>query len=243
QAFNRYSLVYNNPTRYTDPTGHMPSDRCDSGECEVYDPQLNRLRQDWLFSKIFLGSGESGEWTTDDWNFYFNHRDELWAHPDRWINADGSGWEGFAVHAERLGSLYGPTGKEQFIREFGLMFAGLNYELSWYESAIEAAGGPELPFLSEGNTGLASKYKDSLTPGDNQSHHYAAMFFLSYFVDPEAAMIVNYARDPDNPGDVNLGNRAATQAYAFRFYSSGPTVIGGQIEALRVSDDKRRHSR
>ena len=33
QSWNRYSYVNNNPVRYTDPTGHMLDDGCNSGQC------------------------------------------------------------------------------------------------------------------------------------------------------------------------------------------------------------------
>lgn len=37
QQFNRYTYSLNNPVRYTDPTGHRPSDGCEYEGCELDD--------------------------------------------------------------------------------------------------------------------------------------------------------------------------------------------------------------
>ena len=73
----------------------------------------------------------------------------------------------------------------------------------------EARHGPTLQFLYEGNQGLAPQFIDSLDPSTNQSHHYAGVLFLSYFAGGGPGAVINYARDPDNPGDINLGTIAA----------------------------------
>jgi hypothetical protein len=226
-----------NPTKYTDPTGHRQSDGCEYGECsENWKPIFNRERQDWLFTLIFAGSGEAGAWTTEDWSYYLDHRGDLWSAPETWINSEGaSGWQGFATHVERLASHYGPGDKEQFVRDFALVFAGISCETSWYQAALEARGGPLLPFLNEGNGNLGAPYHDSLAPNDNQSHHYAGLYFLSYFAEPEVAVAINVLRDPDNNGDIALGNRAASQAYYFRYYAADLAVVSNQIDALAVT--------
>jgi hypothetical protein len=35
QSFNRYSYAYNNPLNYTDPSGHMPTDGCQTEGCQT----------------------------------------------------------------------------------------------------------------------------------------------------------------------------------------------------------------
>lgn len=67
--------------------------------------------------------------------------------------------------------------------------------------------------------------KQALRPNENQSHHYAGIFFLSYYTDPETALIINYARDPDNEGDVILGSRAAGDAYTLRYFTLDLNVL------------------
>ena len=74
---------------------------------------------------------------------------------------------------------------------------------------MDAKRGPVLPFLHENNQGLLPQYMDTLDPRANQSHHYAGILFLSYFAGGLPGFIGNYARDTNNPGDINLGTVAA----------------------------------
>ena len=70
----------NNPVKYNDPTGHDPLDA--EWERDFY-MQNNRAptdqdRQDRLYSLMYHGSGEDGNWTPKDWEYYAEHRVGLW---------------------------------------------------------------------------------------------------------------------------------------------------------------------
>ena len=184
-----------------------------------------------MFSLIFVGSGNNGAWTTADWNFYYDHRSELWYNPQLWLSPDPRDWDSFSLHVNRLASHYGPDEKEKFIRDFALVWGGISQEKSWAEAAFEAGRGPVQPFLNEGNERLRSEYLD-INESENQSHHYAGIFFLAYYTDYEIAMTVNYLRDTNNPGDMNLGNTAAYQAYFFRYYFYEPSALAQLIDGL-----------
>jgi RHS repeat-associated protein len=219
--WDRYSYVRNNPVKYRDLSGHMANEGGDGGCDSVC---MDRSRQNYLFSLVFEGSGKNGNWSAEDWKYYYSHRDELWQRPSSWKNPDSEmGLDVFALHVERLATHYSSTEKGQFVEDFALLFGGLSKYKSWPEAAFDARHGPTLPFLNEGNEGLRPGYIDSLNPTDNQSHHYAGIFFLSFHAEIEVATAINYGRDPDNPGDIALGNRAAQDAYIFRYYLESPS--------------------
>jgi len=89
QSLNRYSYGYNNPVKYSDPTGHSPIDdgvtqpqglppdgSWDNQWAEAYraahggqDPTWGDWK-DRLFSLEWAGSGAGGAWTAQDWQDY-----------------------------------------------------------------------------------------------------------------------------------------------------------------------------
>jgi len=221
QAWDRYSYTFNNPVRYTDPSGHDPAGNCyDKGYCKV-DPDADIIRQDILFSEIFKGSGSNDTWTNSDWNYYHKYRDDLWAHPNKWINPDTEkGWDLFALHASRLASHYSADQKADFVKDFALVFGGVPYSNGVISGTVASRHGPAVyhgtfnSFLNEGNAGLDQQYLD-IHPDSNQSHHYAGIFFTAYFYGIGSAQLGNLARDPANPGDIDLGNGAADDALTF----------------------------
>ena len=89
QAWDRYAYANNNPVRYNDPSGHqgcVGKNWDDGPQCVTngnsswhYKPDVKR--QDKLFSKVFKGTGINNTWTTSDWNYYYEHRNELWVNP------------------------------------------------------------------------------------------------------------------------------------------------------------------
>ncbi len=209
-AWDRYAYVNNSPLNYTDPTGHWIDDGCSTEGCGEWKPKSNSDKRNWAFTKIFQGSGKNGAWTTKDWDYYLKNYTGLWRGDTEWINPDSeTGWDLFALHVDRLSANYSFDQEDQFMRDFSLVFGGISANGSWEGAAWDAKDGPTLPFLTEGNQGLPSQYIDSLSPSANQSHHYAGILFLSYFAGGGPGAIVNYARDPDNPGDINLGTLAA----------------------------------
>ena len=225
QSWNRYEYALDNPVHYNDPTGHRNCEE-DSYNCpgDTYDPDV--ARQDMLFTRMFRGSGSNSAWTYKDWQYYDAHRNDLWRHPDQWINPDPEkGWNLFALHAKRLASYYSPDQQSDFVRDFALVFGGVPYSHGVIAGAVASSHGPAVingtyqgdpykSFLNEGNAGLNQQYQD-IHPSDNQSHHYAGLFFLGYFSGGGTAQIINFARDSDNPGDLNLGSGAAEDGTNF----------------------------
>ena len=231
--WNRYMYVRGNPLKYRDSSGHMADDGddggCNSSRCK------DIRRQDYLITLIYKGSGDDGSWTAEDLDYYIKNRDLVWKDASKWKNPDTeTGWDLFALHVQRLASNYDLVQQRQFVEDFSLLFGGISQDKSWPAAAWEAMHGPKLPFINESNDGLAPRYLDSEHgPKDNQSHHYVGLFFLSYFIDPEAAMAVNYARDSTNGGDIALGNQAAVDAYFFHFYYSTPSSMVKILLALK----------
>ncbi|MCL4458916.1 MAG: RHS repeat-associated core domain-containing protein, partial [Chloroflexi bacterium] len=82
QSLNRYSYGYNNPVKYSDPTGHYPWDP---------DPWAEEFRlihgrypteedrRDREFSLRNPGSGPGGAWTEEDWKAYGMARGYGWS--------------------------------------------------------------------------------------------------------------------------------------------------------------------
>lgn len=88
---------------------------------------------------------------------------------------------------------------------------------------------------TEQNSSATLVFQDETPSRDweNQSHHYAAIFFLAYFGTQDVASVVNYARDSvfrPNPGDANLGEAAATDGAAF--HSMFPRDLADLIRDL-----------
>jgi hypothetical protein len=223
QSLNRFSYTLNNPLRYTDPTGHWADPGCGSGEgCELPpggDPEDpfkdERNKQDQLFALMFSGSGPNGTWTASDWEIYYKYRSQLWGKPELWDSNGPSGWDLFLLHVQRLISHYSPEQRDQFVRDFGLVFAGIPSEPDFVSAAWSVKYGPEdLQYLYYTNNGLPNSLWDN-NPTYNQSHHYAGIFVLGYFTEPNTASFVNTVRDIGNPGDISLGNIAAGHGWAY----------------------------
>jgi hypothetical protein len=240
QSWNRYSYVLNTPINASDPTGHRCSGDVD--ECFDYDGkaingandteiQNERKKQNFLFQQIFKGSGPNGIWTTSDWDRYYANRADFWENPELWDPEGPTGWALFALQAERLSSYYRPEQQDQFVRDFGLVFAGIPSSSNFVSAALSVRYGPsDLQHLAYTNDGLPKSLWDN-DPTLDQAHHYAGIFVLGYFTEPNSASFVNTMRDLGNPGDIALGNFAAGSGWA---YSLGGdlSLIGNLISAV-----------
>jgi len=180
---------------------------------------------------MFPGSSPNGAWIQSDWDYYYAHRIELYLNPDKWINDDlATGWKQFTLHVERLMSHYDLTDRaerDQFVQDFGLIFGGISESKGVWGGAWDSMGGPGVTYgqfengkpipsyLHYTNDGVPDIFLDSIHIKENQSHHYAGIFYLSYFFSPPLAQAINFGRDPTNLGDILLGNKAADDALLF----------------------------
>jgi hypothetical protein len=178
---------------------------------------VNKGRQDYLFSRIVPGHGKNGSWTVEDREYYYENRADIWSYgaTDKRYAKEFTSWNSFANHVDKLESIYSSgSSKDLFVRDFALMFGGISADIPWPIAAIEAMTKPPYDYLPEKNTGLPDGYLDRYELR-NQSHHYAGLFFLGYYIDPIAATAINHRRDSNNPGDIMLGDQAIEHAYFY----------------------------
>ena len=219
QALNRYSYVYNNPLRYTDPSGHDPLGEDWENEWRKNHPgqeltdHHRRLR---LLSLLIRGSEEDGSWNESDWAAYD-------AKPRAFISAfdpsSETGVERFARYTEELASWYSPSETENFVRAFGNLFADIPLSGRWDE-ALKKAGVPyrDPTYLNIEPTGLKTEYRGRQE--ESQSHHYAAFVVSGYYQGAARASFLNWLRELlngfEDPGDIALGIVGANHGWALR---------------------------
>jgi RHS repeat-associated protein len=223
QDLNRFAYVRNNPLRYIDPSGHDPLDaewERAFREATGRDP-TDKDRQDRLFSLIYKGSGPDGAWTDADWQWYTTHRDDLYRGRENWRSDDQeAGLDRFIEHVGKLATYYTDDERDQFVRGFALLYGGIVYSAGWKSAAAMTAANLRLTGLAEGMEGWDFRYYDSDNFQQDQTHHYAGLFFLGYFGGKVVGRAINQVRDgrPDyhNAGDVDLGKLAVDQGVKFR---------------------------
>jgi len=150
QGLDRYAYVNNSPMNYVDPSGYEPHG---PGSCyDAGDLECDKTRQDLLFSRIFKGSNSDGSWTQDDWEYYYKNRTKLYLNPEKWKNSTDTetGWELFAVHVQRLSQYYSLDQKDQFSKDFALLFGGLpTASHNDVQALIASSGGPPFPYSTK----------------------------------------------------------------------------------------------
>ena len=233
--WDRYSYVRNNPIKYTDPSGHDVD--CAVGETECRDlvdaekayrdDMIERYgekyyqdvaRQDHLFSQLFNGS-VSGQafWTASDWEYYYVERASLWDNPP--------GGEAFPDLLKRLSSYYTINQKSQYVDDVALMFAGMpTVSQNPMQAALVSQHGPILNILNVPNRGLANQFLENHR-ANNQSHHYAAMFYFGYYFGKDFTGLVNVGRDWNNLPDLLLGIVAGGHGEAFLYAPDYSTLL------------------
>ena len=241
QSWDRFGYVLNNPVRYNDPSGHL-NEQNGGGAGGVCDYICQSgLRRDQLIQWVLEGSGENGTWNAEDSEFYYANKDNIWAEVSKWKNKESSEWNGFADHAERLASHYTPEEEDKFIRDFALVFGGVPIGLTWDEAAVSVALGPgQFTPLGESNTGLRQEFIDSDDGLQSQSHHYAGILFLGYYMGSPFANFFSAAREVDtlNFGDIRLGEAAIRDGQYFRSQGGSYQDFVDRIRALAVSVDQ-----
>jgi RHS repeat-associated protein len=224
QAWDRYAYANNNPLYYTDPSGHYSTINSSGGCSNTKDcpRDTDTERRAIIYSRMFPGSGKDNTWTHKDWEYYISNMTDLWTGGKEWyINGAEYGWDLFAQHVGKLASFYSDDEKDLFVRDFGLAFAGISYKKDLDDALWDARNGPTGDmYIRELNDGLNEQYFESangiIEPADNQSHHYAGLFVLSYFQKEVVSHFIGYVRDPNNVGDIVLGNIAINDASRFR---------------------------
>jgi hypothetical protein len=183
---------------------------------------------------IFRGSNDDESWNWDDWAYYTKNRSQIWNNPLEWKNPDPAGWEGFATRVERFASHYSNQRMDKFVRDFSFIWGGIPNDVHYIEAGLSVWNGPhEIKYLNENNNGLRSDLFDKLGIGDNQSHHYAGIFFLGYYVTSPLSNYLAYGRDTDNPGDVALGEIAVGEANRFRNSFNYKRSLQGLVKNIR----------
>ena len=79
QSLNRYSYVYNNPLKFTDPSGHTArgwdEDWADRYAIEHGDQTpTDKDWADYQYSLLHPGSGPGGDWTNQDWEIHTRNK-------------------------------------------------------------------------------------------------------------------------------------------------------------------------
>ena len=218
QALNRYSYVYNNPLRYTDPSGHDPLDEVWENEWRKNHPgqeltdHHRRLR---LISLLIKGSEKDGSWNDSDWAAFHDKHKGLASALDP---SNETGVERFARYTEELASWYSLSETEQFVRAFGNLFADIPLSGPWDEALKETGYGMRRNYLLIGPSGLKTEYLGD--PGEIQSHHYAAFVVAGYYMGAARAKALNWFRETTNlwtnRGDIPLGIAGANHGWALR---------------------------
>ena len=225
QALNRYSYVYNNPLRYTDPSGYDPLGEDWENEWHKNHPgqeltdHHRRLR---LISLLIRGSEKDGSWSESDWAAFDTTHGRKMSALDP---SNETGVERFARYTEKLASFYSPGETENFVRAFGHLFADIPLSGRWDEALIET-GRPynrDPKYLNIEPTGLKAIYRGR--ERETQTHHYAAFVVTGYYMGAERAKVLNWLREhvgwaqnlgSYDPGDIDLGNLASNHGWALR---------------------------
>ena len=218
QALNRYSYVYNNPLRYTDPSGHDPLGEDWENEWRKNHPgqeltdHHRRLR---LLSLLIRGTEEDGSWSERDWAAFDKKPREFIAAVDP---SNETGVERFARYTEELASWYSPSETENFVRAFGNLFADIPLSGRWDKALKKTGYGNRLKYLIIEPTGLKTEYLGD--PRESQTHHYAAFVVSGYYLGAERAKVLNWLREAwgwfEDPGDIALGIVGANHGWALR---------------------------
>jgi hypothetical protein len=244
QSLNRYSYVYNRPLIFVDPSGYDPIDAAwEEAFRAAYgrDP-TDADRQDYLFSLMFLGTGENGAWTAADWDYYHAHRDDLWAGLS-WRVHETAGFDRFTTHLARLGTHYKANEEDQFVRAVGLVWGGIPYAGLTTWALAQAGAGHTLAQLYEGNAGWDERLVDDANP----AHHWAGGFVAGWNFHEWGGKLFNTGREflswvLGQPGssmdDVWLGNIAAQEANALWHDTHGLFQKRHPGSALRVQMNK-----
>jgi len=142
--------------------------------------------------------------------------------------------EGLAAFAKYAGQYYAGT-TEDFVRSFGVFVPANSRSVKLVNVLTGGAIASSTNFLlcmPTGQSGFRTEYHDSLSPHQDQVHHFAAFFQFGYVAGALEGEIAAYLIDLFNPGDVRLGMKAAEMGYAVKkgFMRAGD--VGKRIQEI-----------
>jgi hypothetical protein len=235
QALNRYSYVFNNPLKYTDPSGHDPLGdewRNEFRERHGYDPttedEMIRLfsiayPNEWDWNKFYDANGSRRSW------------DDIVNNVFRAAPSTRS-WDTMPDALSNLLKAYTPEERDGFVQDVGFLYAGLQAR-SQRGIIINTRNGPESKayweigavneqiFILPG--GFKEMFYVSPTQGGNADadanvHHWAWAFTLGYNVGARLAVSINGLREYSqrangwvDTSDIYIGERGAQMGASF----------------------------
>jgi RHS repeat-associated protein len=239
QSFNRYSYGYNNPVKYTDPSGHDPLGAQWRLEFEAAHHRLPTW-EDEMIRLFSIAFPEEWEWS----RFYL---------PDGTYNGmlgvilnnppASRSWDTFAQALSRLSAAYTAEEEAFFVQDVAFLFASLpsrSQNPGWRGNRpyyTLTAFNSTSTWLQRGSLDLAYILNpNGNSDRDNNVHHWAWAFALGYNLG-EDAILINTGREltqirVDNKGnlavnysDVAIGNAGAIMGVVFASNDYGYTDI------------------
>ena len=220
QGWNRYANVENDPVNWYDPSGLLAL--CPLGTVTAPDDRSCRGIYEWFtrwyethrhaaYHLVVLGYA-----TLDPWfdrptagASAAKFRDEMLAGTLK----DSEALAAFATERASALAIQGVNVTSSFVQDFGVFVDGDHpmVKLADAAGAPVAAVRDPVYLRPVGESGYKPEYRDSLDPGSDQAHHFAAFFQCAYFAGEWLGRLAAILTDrfPDNPGDRALGQRAA----------------------------------
>jgi len=123
--------------------------------------------------------------------------------------------------------------KDEFVRSFGVFVPASHPMVKLANLFTGGQIGSSAKYVLftpvPGHSGFKSEYQDSQHPNDDQVHHFAAYFQVGFIAGASEGEIAAYLSDWNNPGDINLGIRAAELGHALKMGALRVLDIGRKI--------------
>ncbi len=222
QSLNRYAYVYNNPLKYTDPSGHDPLDNAWQSEFQRVHGR-EPAAEDILIRLFSIAFPD--EW---DWSAFYDARGgyipgslERVFVVERPIERT---WEDMPGALERLAGWYGRGENGLYTRDIGSLFGGLpnRFETPSAWSAVSDANNPIRVWVYLSSAGLPP-YLMGTSDLDANVHHWAWCLTMGAAYGPGATLIntgreiTQFRGDWRNTwSDIMIGTRGAGLGLSFQ---------------------------